>query len=55
MLVFDYQCTKCKTTEEHYVKKHDDIPHCTVCGHAMDKQYPAVGMLKTNFANKTKV
>lgn len=55
MLVFDYQCSNCINKEEHYVKKHDDIVHCNSCGHFMNKQTSAVGLLKTNHANKNSV
>lgn len=53
MLVFDYQCTNCDNNEEHYVKTHDEVPHCTKCGHSMGKEAPSVGLLVTNSYDKS--
>jgi len=39
--IFDYQCPKCDATEEHFVRKHDDLVQCSECFVSMSKM-PAV-------------
>ena len=41
MPIFDYQCPRCNKTEEHFVRKHDDLVQCPDCLVSMNR-LPAV-------------
>lgn len=37
MPVFDYRCAECNKVTEEFVKRHDDVVTCKVCGNVMVK------------------
>ena len=48
-LTFDFQCTKCSHIEERLVKKGNDNPDCSKCGHKTNKLLSPPAMVYTPF------
>lgn len=61
MPIFDYHCTPCLITEEHFVSNSDVIVCCDKCSYSMDKQFPdkvsfdlkGIGFHKPGFSSYT--
>lgn len=52
--IYDYECPKCGTKEERYIKSGDDIQLCWKCGNEMTKLVTFNGTVAGNFADKAR-
>lgn len=51
--IYDYECTKCGTKDERYVK-NEDVQLCWKCGNEMKRLITFNGTVAGNFADKAR-
>jgi Zn ribbon nucleic-acid-binding protein len=52
--IYDYECPKCGTMDERYIKDDNDIQLCFKCGNQMERKTTFNGTVRGNFADKAR-